>query len=212
MNREAFQVFGLRLSAKQASREARARTRPAWVGEARPACFKGGMIETERLILRRPELGDLDAVHAMRSDPQVVRFIGGKPITREEAWHRLTRSAGNWALLGYGMFAVVEKAGGGLMGEVGLMQACRDLGPDFDPYPEAGWALAKAAQGKGYATEAGQAALDWFDRSFGRKRSVCIIDPGNTASLGVAAKLGYSPFGSTVYHEKTLTMLERLPG
>lgn len=170
------------------------------------------MIETERLLLRRPERADHDAIHAMRSDAGVVRFIGGKPLTREEAWHRLTRSAGNWALLGYGMFVVVEKASGLFMGEIGLMQAHRDLGPDFDPYPEAGWVLARAAQGKGYATEAGHAAHAWFDRQFGAQRSVCIIDPDNGASLGVAAKLGYSPFGSTVYHEKTLTKLERLAG
>jgi RimJ/RimL family protein N-acetyltransferase len=170
------------------------------------------MIETERLLLRRPALSDHDAIHAMRSDVAVVHFIGGKPLTREEAWHRLTRSAGNWALLGYGMFVVVEKTTGRFMGEIGLMQAHRDLGANFDPFPEAGWVLARDAHGRGYATEAGRAAHVWFDSQFGPQRSVCIIDPENVASLGVAAKLGYSPFGSTVYHEKTLTMLERLAG
>lgn len=169
------------------------------------------MIETERLRLRRPELADLDAVHAMRSDQQVVRFIGGKPITREEAWQRLARTAGHWSLLGYGMFAIIEKASGNYVGEAGLMQAHRGFGPAFDPFPEAGWVFARGAQGKGYATEAAGAAHDWFAGQFGPRRSVSIIAPENTASLGVAAKLGYRAFGSTVYHGHAVTMLERTP-
>lgn len=170
------------------------------------------MIETERLLLRPPCREDFDAVHRMRSDPEVVRFIGGKPLSREEAWQRLTRSAGNWALLGYGFFAVVEKASGRLAGEAGLMQAHRGLGERFDPFPEAGWIFAREAQGRGYATEAMLAAQDWFARSVGVARTVCIIAPENGASLRVAAKLGYTAFGSACYHDSTVIMLERRAG
>ena len=170
------------------------------------------MIETERLLLRRPSREDLDAVHRMRSDPDVVRFVGGTPLSREEAWQRLTRSAGNWALLGYGFFAVVEKASGRLVGEAGLMQAHRGLGERFDPFPEAGWIFAREGQGKGYATEATLAAHDWFARAIGVARTVCIIAPENAASLRVAAKLGYTAFGSACYHDSTVTMLERRAG
>lgn len=109
------------------------------------------MIETENLLLRRPEIDDLDAIHAMRSDLDVVRFLGARALSREEAWHRLTRLVGQWALRGYGMFAVVEKSSGTLVGEVGLFDGCRGLSPDFDNAPEAGWILASAAHGKGYA-------------------------------------------------------------
>jgi len=170
------------------------------------------MIETERLLLRRPSREDLDAIHRMRSDPAVVRFIGGKPLSREEAWQRLTRSAGNWALLGYGFFAVIERASGRLVGEAGLMQAHRGLGTSFDPFPEAGWVLSRDVQGRGYATEAGLVAHDWFERSFGHQRTVCIIAPENAASRRVAAKLGYTPFGSACYHDSPVTMLERRAG
>lgn len=208
MNRELIQPQAVRLSADAETVSTR-EFGTGRLGEARPGCLKGAMIETDRLILRQPELADLDAIHAMRSDAQVVRFLGGKPLTREEAWHRLTRSAGTWTLLGYGMFVVVEKASGLFMGEVGLMQAHRDLGPDFDAFPEAGWVLARAAHGKGYATEAGRAAHDWFRAQFGARRSVCIIAPEHAASLNVAAKLGYRPFGRAVYQDHDVTMLER---
>ena len=170
------------------------------------------MIETANLSLRRPEIGDLDAIHAMRSDLAVVRFLGGRALNREEAWHRLTRIVGHWALRGYGMFAVVEKSSGALVGEVGLFDGCRGLAPDFDNAPEAGWILASAAHGKGYAGEATAAAHCWFAATHGDRRSVCIIAPENHASVRVAHKLGYKSFGQVEYQNGPVVMLERIPG
>lgn len=170
------------------------------------------MIETGNLCLRRPEIGDLDAIHAMRSDLDVVRFLGGRALSREEAWQRLTRLVGQWTLRGYGMFAVVEKGSGTLIGEVGLFDGCRDLSPQFDNAPEAGWILASAAHGKGYAGEAAAAAHRWFEATHGERRSVCIIAPENLASFRVAHKLGYKSFGQVEYQNGPVTMLERIPG
>lgn len=170
------------------------------------------MIETENLSLRRPEIGDLDAIHAMRSDLAVVRFLGGRALNREEAWHRLTRIVGHWTLRGYGMFAVVDKRSGALVGEVGLFDGCRGLSPDFDGAPEAGWILASEAHGKGYAGEAAAAAHRWFAATHGDRRSVCIIAPENLASFRVAQKLGYKSFGQVEYQNGPVVMLERIPG
>ena len=170
------------------------------------------MIETGNLHLRRPLERDLDAMHAMRSDPGIMRHLGGRPLSREEAWHRLTRIAGHWALRGYGMFAVVEKSSGALVGEVGLFDGCRGLSPDFDDAPEAGWILASAAHGKGYAAEAADAAHRWFAATHGERRSVCIIAPENLASFRVAHKLGYKSFGQVDYQNGPVVMLERIPG
>lgn len=170
------------------------------------------MIETENLLLRRPGIDDLDAIHAMRSDLAVVRFLGGRALSREEAWHRLTRLVGQWTLRGYGMFAVVEKSSGTLVGEVGLFDGCRGLSPDFDNAPEAGWIMASAAHGKGYAGEASAAAHCWFGATHGEKRSVCIIAPENLPSFRVAHKLGYKSFGQVEYQNGPVVMLERIPG
>lgn len=170
------------------------------------------MIETGKLRLRAPVTGDLDAIHAMRSDSDVVRHLGGRTLNREEAWHRLTRIAGHWALRGYGMFIVVEKASGRIVGEVGLFDGCRGLSPAFDNAPEAGWILAAEAHGKGYASEAAAAAHRWFAQTHGEQRSVCIIAPENRASLRVAQKLGYKSFGQVDYQGGPVTMFERIPG
>lgn len=167
------------------------------------------MIETPRLTLRLPALDDIEPIHAMRSDPEVVRFVGGKTLSREEAWHRLQRNSGHWALIGYGLFAVVERASGRMLGEVGLIRGERGLGESFDPYPEAAWIFAGEAQGRGYASEAAQAVHDWFAAGHPATRTVCIIDPRNSGSLRVAEKLGYRSFGETCYHDNTVTMLER---
>uniref|UniRef100_A0A9E8CSV8 GNAT family N-acetyltransferase n=1 Tax=Bosea sp. NBC_00436 TaxID=2969620 RepID=A0A9E8CSV8_9HYPH len=170
------------------------------------------MIETPNLSMRRPEIDDLDAIHAMRSDLAVVRFLGGRALSREEAWHRLTRIVGHWTLRGYGMFVVVEKSSGTVVGEVGLFDGCRGLSPDFDNAPEAGWILASGAHGKGYAGEAAAAAHRWFAATHGERRSVCIIAPENHASFRVAQKLGYKSFGQVEYQNGPVTMLERVPG
>ena len=76
-------------------------------------------IETERLVLRGWDDGDLDAFAAMSSDPEVMRFIGG-PMDRAESWRRMALHAGHWALRGYGNWALERRADGVLIGRAGL--------------------------------------------------------------------------------------------
>jgi RimJ/RimL family protein N-acetyltransferase len=110
------------------------------------------MIETERLILRQNRLEDFEQAYAIYSDPDVVRHIGnGQPGTRQDVWFRLLRFVGHWQLLGYGLFAIIEKASGRMIGETGFADFKRGLGDDFDPFPEAAWILASDMHGKGYA-------------------------------------------------------------
>ena len=145
----------------------------------------------------------------MLADPVVTRFIGGKPNTREEAWARLLRQAGLWALFGFGYWAVREAATGRFVGEVGFMNAGRDLDPPFGDVPECGWALMPWAHGKGYATEALIAAHAWAD---GRSidRTVCMIDPANTASEAVAARIGYQAYAQSCYKGEPTVLYDRL--
>ncbi len=169
------------------------------------------MIETQRLLLRPPRPEDFEPVAAMSADASMSRFVGGKPSTREESWHRLLRYAGHWTLFGYGLFSVIEKASGGFAGYAGLAFFERGFASSFDGDPEAAWAFAPAAQNKGYATEAARAAHSALDARLGPRRTVCIIDPDNAPSLNVAAKLGYARFGEVVYRDETVWMLERVP-
>ncbi|RJT40344.1 N-acetyltransferase [Mesorhizobium waimense] len=167
------------------------------------------VIETARTILRAHRLDDFDAYVAMWADPGVTRFIGGKPRTREESWMRFLRHAGLWSLLGYGFWAIEDKATGRFIGEAGFHDLKRDIEPSIEGVPEAGWALAPQAHGQGLASEVVRQVLAWGDYTFQGARTVCIIDPENTASLNVAAKCGYKEVLRTTYHDGATILLER---
>jgi RimJ/RimL family protein N-acetyltransferase len=55
---------------------------------------------------------DFDAHAALWADPVVTQFIGGKPQSREEAWNGFIRHFGMWTAMGFGFWAVIDKASG----------------------------------------------------------------------------------------------------
>ena len=167
------------------------------------------MLETDRLILRPYLLADYMPYLAMWSDMKVVRFLGGRPLSPEDAWHRLMRYAGHWSLLGYGIFAVIEKVSGRYIGETGIADFHRGLGEQFDQAGEAAWAFAAQVQGRGYAFEAAAAAHRWYADNRRSERTVCLVHPDNHSSLRMATRLGYDPFGECSYKGEPMIMLER---
>ena len=165
------------------------------------------VLETPRLTLRGHRAADLDDSLSLWGDPEVVRHIGGKPLGREEVWARVLRYIGHWAVVGYGMWHVRERATDRFVGEVGLIDARRDIAVSFDGAPESGWAFTPWSHGHGYATEAMAAVLAWSAGA--HRRTVCMIDPGNAASLRVAAKLGYREMARADYKASEVIVLER---
>ena len=140
----------------------------------------------------------------------VVRHITGVPSTREQSWSRLLRYAGSWALLGFGYWAVEERASGAFVGEAGFADYRRQIEPSLDGIPELGWVLAPHVHGKGYATEAVLATLDWAAQHFSAARRIgCIIAPENAASIRVAEKCGLRLFAETTYMELPTLMYMR---
>jgi RimJ/RimL family protein N-acetyltransferase len=167
-------------------------------------------LDTERLSLRVPKLADFDDSVAMLRDEAVVRHIGGKPYTREESWLRFLRNVGHWQLFDFGFWVVRERRGGAFVGHVGMGDFRRETTPSIHGDPEMGWVLARSAHGKGYATEAAQAAIAWMRPRHHPARMVCIIEPENTPSFGVAAKCGFREFARTTYKDSVVVLLERM--
>lgn len=169
-------------------------------------------VETERLRLRghRPE--DLADCAAMLASPEVTRFIGGKPFSEEDVWTKLLRHIGHWSVMGFGFWVIEEKATGSFVGETGFVDFKRDIKPALDGLPEIGWALVPSAQGKGFATEAARAAIAWQETHHAWPRTVCMIEPGNSASIHVAEKCGYREFARTTYKDRPTILLERALG
>ncbi len=167
------------------------------------------VVETERLILRGHRPSDYAACAAMWADPVVTRYIGGTPSTAQAAWVKLLTYVGHWSLLGFGYWAVEEKATGTFVGELGFADFKRAMEPPIDGTPELGWALATHFHGRGYATEAVGAAVAWGDAHFGAARTVCLIDPDNAASIRVAEKCGYRELQRTTYKDKPTLLFAR---
>ena len=117
--------------------------------------------------------------------------ISDRSYTQEEVWQRVQRYAGSWVLLGHGFWVIEEKASGKLVGEIGIMDAKREIDPPFGDDRELGWALMPDAHGKGYASEALAAVLDWERDVFNAPCVVALIDPDNTPSIRLAAKFGF---------------------
>ncbi len=167
------------------------------------------VVETPRLRLRGHVAEDLSAALSLWSDPVVTRFIGGRPFTHEEVWQRLQRYAGSWVLLGHGFWVIEEKASGRMIGEIGVMDAKRDIDPPFGEDRELGWALSPEAHGKGFASEALQAAIAWEKQTFDAPCVVCMIDPANTPSIRLAQKFGFTERTRTTYKGTPTILFER---
>lgn len=140
-------------------------------------------LETDRLKLRQFRESDLDAYAEMCGDPEVMKYLGPEPMTREEAWRNMAMVVGHWRLRGYGLWAVEEREGGEFVGRVGCWR------PEGWPGLEIAWTLRRAFWGKGYATEAARASLDFAFNQLGQTRAISMIHGENTASIQVAKRL-----------------------
>jgi RimJ/RimL family protein N-acetyltransferase len=143
----------------------------------------GPTLETERLILRPPVDADFDSFCAFRADERAMTYLGGlssPPVV----WRTMRTIAGSWALDGFGMFSVIEKASGKWIGRIG------PLYPHAWPDREVGWGLLTEAQGKGYAKEAAIASMDFACDVLGWETVIHSIDPANLPSAKLARVLG----------------------
>ena len=169
------------------------------------------VLSTERLLLRRLSMDDLDALAAIYADPEVRRFFPEGLLTREE-----TREEIAWMLdvdyprYGYGLWATVLRDTGALVGRCGLLpwpvaasqRAALGLSaPEEQPTQgrlvevEVAYLLAKDHWGRGLATEAARSIAAFGFATLDVKRLICLIDEQNLASRGVAANIGMTVDG-----------------
>ena len=150
-------------------------------------------LDTARLRLRPWRDADIDVYAEMCADPEVMRHMGsGATFSRGDAWRNMAMYVGHWQLRGFGMWAVEERDTHRFVGRVGLHQ------PDGWPGLEVGWMLDRATWGRGYATEAGRASLQYAWNALGADHVVSLIMPENAASIRVAERLGEAVEGTFV--------------
>lgn len=148
-------------------------------------------IETERLTLRMWREDDFETYARICADPEVMRYLGGKPYTRLEAWRHMAYLVGHWHLRGYGHWAVEEKSSRQLIGRMGFFN------PEGWPGFEVGWTLARESWGKGFASEGARRMLEYAFTEMGKDHVISLIHPENRSSVKVAEKMGEKIEGQT---------------
>jgi RimJ/RimL family protein N-acetyltransferase len=153
-------------------------------------------LESERLLLRPMSHEDLDWFAVLRGDAAVMRYLGaGRPMTRAESVEKLARYVECWNAHGLGMFSVRSRQSPAPIGWGGLQPL------DDTAEVEVGYAFAREAWGRGYATELSRAVMRWGFDTRGLARIVAVADPGNDASRHVMEKLGMHYEGIRIAHE-----------
>ena len=157
------------------------------------------VVETARLKLVPLNARFNDDLFKLFNEPEVADwlFLTGPP-TREQVDARSKIHEQIWAERGYGMFAVLEKASDRFVARVGAMTT-----------PETGrieiaWSTTRDAWGRGYASEAARAAVDFTFANSGLEALDCYLRPDNTASRRVAEKCGFRYQDTRFLYERPL--------
>ena len=160
-------------------------------------------LETDRLVLRVPRADDAEAAAGYLADPEVMSFLGGSTVPREDVPGVIEKWLRDWQANGFGTFAVERREDGRWVGRVGLTvwhgqtwHKVTVAEAGVHPELELGWTLARAHWGCGYATEAAVAVREW-SRELYPRRLISLINPQNVRSRAVAERLGATT-GETV--------------
>lgn len=143
-------------------------------------------LTTARLRLEPLTDAHLPGLHAMNREPEVMRYITGKPETLEETRASIARVQARWAEWGYSWWALIEATSGDVVG-AGCIQ---HLGRERANPLEIGWRLHPEHWGRGYAIEAARRMAAFALGELNAPLLLAIRDPANTASGRVMDKLG----------------------
>lgn len=159
------------------------------------------ILETNRCLVREMTLQDLDALYELYQPQEVTHYLDGLDKDRQKEEARLKDHIRcMYRFYGYGMWAVVEKSTGWLIGRAGfghltvgdmLMPGDNCLVAEDMLMPELGYLIAADKQCQGYATEVCRAILDYGWRELGFSHVYCRIKEENLASVHLAEKLGF---------------------
>ena len=151
----------------------------------------GHVLTTERLVLRPVTAQDHAALLGHWTLPDVRRFLfDGAVLSAGEVTETIEESARDFAAGGYGIWLIQEEDRAGLVGTAGL-RPLEELGLEIF------YSLAPGSWGRGYATEAARAVVEYALGPLGLPEVLAEVDEGNAASVAVVKRLGMTPFAVT---------------
>ena len=148
--------------------------------------MSGVQIETPRLYLRLMELSDLDDLLKIFGDPKVMASFNTVPFNREQMENWVQRNIEHQNAHGYGLFSVILKSEGILIGDCGL----EHMELEGEPETELGYDFRSEYWNQGFATEAASAVRDYAFDKLNLPRLISLIRVGNAASKRVSEKIG----------------------
>jgi len=157
---------------------------------------QSAIIETPRLTLRFLRPDDLDAMHAYLGDPETMKFYPA-PYSREFVQQGITKNLERCAKCGYGLFGVELKESGKFIGDCGLVWQDLPTGEEL----EVGYHFHRDHWGKGYATEAAKACIEYAFANTGVDHVISLIRPENVPSRRVAERNGLRVLRQVVWKE-----------
>lgn len=147
--------------------------------------------ETERLILRELEYEDEEAMFELDSDPEVHRFVGNNPVQSIEQIRMVIGFIRQqYVDNGIGRWAVVDKSTNDFIGWAGLKLFTEPVNR-HNNFHELGYRFMKKHWGKGYATEAAKASVEYGFRELKLKDIYAMTDINNLVSKKVLEKTGF---------------------
>lgn len=164
------------------------------------------ILDTERLSLVPFTDDHLDGLSAMNSDREVMRYISGRPETRDETVVFVERVKQRWIEFGYSWWSFIEKDSGELIGAGALQNLRREATASPDPSCplEIGWRLRRDYWHMGMATEAAQAITGFAFDTVHADELYAVCHPDNVASIHVMQRLGMQYTGLQTWYGKTL--------
>jgi [ribosomal protein S5]-alanine N-acetyltransferase len=144
-------------------------------------------MQTERLTLRRLTLEDAPFIRQLLNDPDWLRFIGDRGVRTvgEAEAYLLKGPLAMYEACGFGLYAVVRKEDGAVMGLAGLIKR------EILSHADLGFAFLPAFRGKGYAREAALAVLAEAREGFGIGRVLAITSLDNERSMRLLEGIGF---------------------
>jgi len=150
-------------------------------------------IETERLIIREIIPEDIDGMFELESDPQVHKYLGNQPLkTWEETPGRIEFIRQQYIDHDIGRWAMIEKDTNNFIGWTGF-KFINETVNGYINYYDLGYRMIPKYWGKGYATEAAKACLDYGINQLKLKPVYAIADDSNSGSKNVLVKAGFTP-------------------
>ena len=158
------------------------------------------LLETKRLLLRRPHEGDRAAYVGIWADPDVWRAIGpgvmGAPFDAAYAECRFEHHVGHWEQNGFGLWLVRVAPHDDVAGWVGPVHPT--YVPELADEVEIAWSLRRRYWGAGIASEGAVTALQAAFEHLAREQVVSLINPANARSSAVAQRLGMRESGEAM--------------